>query len=286
MHMYNHNSSFYTAKGIRIYYHKQIPPDARGIVLISHGYGEHFGLYEEFMDFLINNGYGVCAYDHRSHGRSEERRGHIDRFELFIDDMAEVVNNLKQMHPDLLLFTFGHSMGGLIAFNYGILHPEDIQGQVFTGPAVGRPWGTSLIPSGLFKLLNRFYSRVRIYPALARKGTRNMAFRATLKNDPYMIKYVTVGFVYEFLYRGIGWAKYNAPNYRLPALFLHGKADKIIPYRASVEIFGKISSEDKSIKLYEKLYHELVREPEREEVWRDILEWLDHARPISDTIET
>lgn len=276
--MNKNNFSFYAKKGVRIYYYLQIPQDARGIVLISHGYGEHFGLYEEFMEFLTRNGYGVCAYDHRAHGRSEEERGHIERFELLIDDMAEVVNNLKREYPELHLFTFGHSMGGLIAFTYGILHPEDIHGQIFTGPAVGRPWGTSIIPSGLFRLFKRYFARVRIYPILARKGSRNMPFRAKLKDDPYRLRYVTVGFVYEFIYRGIAWAKDNASSYHLPVLFMHGKSDKIIPYLASVEIFEEISSEDKLLKLYENLYHELVREPEREEVWRDVLEWLEQRR--------
>ncbi len=276
---------FQTEKGIRIYYHKQIPPDARGLIMISHGFGEHFGLYEEFMDFLIKNGYGVCAYDHRAHGHSEEERGHIDRFEFFIEDMAVVVRHLKQEHQDLPLFIFGHSMGGLIAFNYGILHPEGIQGQVFTGPAVGRPVGTGFIPGSLFTLFKRYFARVKIYPVLARKGTRNKVFHAKLKDDPYMLKYETVGFICEFLYRGIALAKGNAPSYRLPVLFLHGKADRIIPYSASVEIFKQISSEDKTLKLYEGLYHELVREPEREEVWQDILAWLELRRKLRRVVD-
>ncbi|HEY8910152.1 MAG TPA: lysophospholipase [Desulfosporosinus sp.] len=272
-----HNKELYlqTEKGIQIYYHKQIPPEAKGLVMISHGYGEHFGLYEEFMEFLVKNGYGVCAYDHRAHGQSEEERGHIDRFEFYIDDMAVVVRHLKQEHQDLPLFIFGHSMGGLIAFYYGILHPEGIQGQVFTGPAVGRPAGTRFIPGSLFTLLKRHFARVKVYPLLARKGTRNEAFRAKHKDDPYMLKYGTIGFFCEFIYRGIALAKDNASGYRLPVLFLHGKADRIIPYKASVEIFEQISSEDKTLKLYEGLWHELVREPEREEIWQDILTWIE-----------
>jgi len=269
---------FQTEKGIRIYYHKQIPRDAKGLVMISHGFGEHSGLYAEFMNFLLLNRYGVCAYDHRAHGYSEEERGHIEQFEFFIEDMAVMVRQLKQEHQDLPLFMFGHSMGGLIAFNYGILHPEGIQGQVFTGPAVGRPVGTRCIPDSLFVLLKRYFARVKIYPLLARKGTRNKEFRAKIKKDPYMLKYETVGFVCEFLCRGIALARGNAASYRLPVLFLHGKADKIIPYSASLEIFEQISSQDKTLKLYEGLYHELVREPERQEVWQDVLEWLEQRR--------
>ena len=282
MTMYNKLLCFHTEKGLRIYYYKRIPPNAKGLILISHGFGEHFGLYSEFIDFLLINQYGVCAYDHRAHGHSEEERGHIDQFEVLIEDMAVVVKHLKQEHQDLPLFMFGHSMGGLIAFNYGTIYPEGIQGQVFTGPAVGRPVGTRFIPKSLFTLFKRHFSRVKIYSVFARKGTRNKEFRAKLKDDPFMLKYETVGFVCEFIYRGISLAQGNASSYRLPVLFLHGKADKIIPYRASVKIFGQISSEDKTLKLYEGLYHELVREPEREEVWQDILAWLElHRRPSS-----
>ena len=176
-------------------------------------------------------------------------------------------------------------MGGLIAFNYGILYPEGVQGQIFTGPAVGMPVGTGFIPQSLFALFKRHFARVRIYSVLARKGTRNKAFRAKLKDDPYILKYETVGFVCEFICRGITLAKGNASSYRLPVLFLHGKADKIVPYRASEEIFAQISSKDKTLKLYEGLYHELVREPEREEVWQDILAWLEPRRKLKNAVE-
>ena len=265
---------------MRIYYYKQIPLLAKGLIMISHGFGEHLGLYEEFMGFLLKNRYGVCAYDHRAHGHSEEDRGHIDRFEFFIEDMAVVVRHLKQEHQDLPLFMFGHSMGGLIAFNYGVLHPEGIRGQVFTGAAVGRPVGTEFIPERFFILLKRYFARVKIYPFLARKGTRNKVFRAQLKKDLYVLKYGTVGLFCEFLHGGISLAKAKASGYRLPVFFLHGKADRIIPCSASVKIFEQIISEDKTLKLYEGLYHELVREPEREEVWQDILAWLEVRREM------
>lgn len=272
---------YQTDDGLRIYYHKRIPPDARGLILISHGFGEHYGLYDDFMDFLWESGYGLCAYDHRAHGRSEEERGHVDRFEVFIEDMAVMVGHLKADHPNLPFFMFGHSMGGLIVFNYGILYPEGIQGQIFSGAALDRAVGTRFIPEIVFTLIRRCFPKVKLYSLLAGKGTRNKAFSAEHKKDPLILKYETLGFISEFLHRGVAFARENASRYRLPAYFLHGKADKIIPYRASVDTFGQISSLDKTLKLYDGLYHELVREPEREEVWRDILAWLEsHKQPI------
>lgn len=275
-------SYYQTSEGLRIYYHKQVPANARGLILISHGFGEYYGLYTDFIDFLSQNSYGVCAYDHRAHGYSETERGHIERFECFIEDMEEVISHLKQEHPALPLFVFGHSMGGLVAFNYGILYPDRIEGQIFSGPAVCRAAGTEHIPKFVFLLFKRYFPRVKLYTSFARKGTRNKDFLAQHRHDPLILKYETLGFISEFLHRGVAFAQENAPRYHLPALFLHGKADKIIPCRASVELYEKISSQDKTLKLYDHLYHELVREPEKEEVWQDILTWLEKRAPYTD----
>lgn len=267
--------SFTSAAGIKIFYCREIPAEARAIIIISHGYGEHAGFYREFSRFLAGHGYGVYAYDHRAHGRSEGERGHIDRFECFIEDMAAVVEQVRRENPAALLFTFGHSMGGLIAFNYGILHPSGINGQIFSGPALGKPWGTALIPPWLFRNISRLCPRVKVYHVLSRPGSRNKAYCAEFRGDPDILHYATIGFFYQFVQRGIPFARQNAERYKLPCLFLHGKKDKIIPYRSSVETFDRISSPDKELMLYDGLYHELVQEPEREQVWGDILDWLD-----------
>lgn len=264
-----------TAHGIKVYYRQILPVDPKAIVIVSHGYAEHSGFYIQLMEFLASYGYGVYALDHRGHGRSEEERGHLENFDSFLEDLDAVVRHVQGMHGNRPLFMFGHSMGALIAFSYGILHPEKLRGQVLTGPAVGRPAGTQWIPGWVFKLLKKTMKRYKVYPALSQRGTRNMEIRKYSGEDPLVLPYATVGFFYEFIYRGISFAQENAAQYRLPCFFLHGTADRIIPYSSSPEIFKKIASQDKSLKLYEGLYHELIQEPEREEVLQDILSWLE-----------
>lgn len=264
-----------SAQGIKIYFRQKMPTQPKAIVIVSHGYAEHSGFYIPLMEFLVSKGYGAYALDHRGHGRSEEERGHLEKFEFFLEDMDAFVNHIQGKHSELPLYLFGHSMGGLISFSYGILHPEKIHGQVFSGAAVGRPEGTEWIPNWIFKLVKRFLNRYKVYPVLSRRGTRNMEIRKYSGGDPLVLKYATAGFFYEFIGRGVQFAQENAARFSLPCLFLHGTDDLIVPYRSSTGIFKKIASEDKELKLYEGLYHELVQEPEREEVMKDILTWLD-----------
>lgn len=262
-------------QGSRLFYRQTLPATPKALVIISHGYGEHSGFYLKLMEFLDAEGYGVYALDHRGHGRSEEERGHLERFGLFVEDLDALINVVRERHPGLPVFTFAHSMGGLIAFAYGILHPEKLRGQVFSGAAVGRPAGTEWVPGWVFPFLKRFFNRFKIYPVLSQKGTRNLEIRKYSGGDPLVLKYATVGFFHEFIHQGIGFVQERAASYRLPCLFLHGTADRIIPYRASVDMVEKISSPDKAFKLYEGLYHELIQEPERDQVLADILTWLN-----------
>ena len=264
-----------SAQGIKIYFRQKLPTQPKAIVIVSHGYAEHSGFYIQLMEFLVSKGYGVYALDHRGHGRSEEERGHLEKFEFFLEDMDAFVDYIQGQHPELPLYLFGHSMGGLISFSYGILHPEKIRGQIFSGAALGRPEGTEWIPNWTFKWIKRFLNRYKVYPVLSRRGTRNMEIRKYSGGDPLVLKYATAGFFSEFVGRGVQFAQENAARFSLPCLFLHGTEDRIIPHKFSSDIFKKISSEDKELKFYEGLYHELVQEPEREEVMKDILAWLD-----------
>lgn len=264
-----------TSQAVKVFYREVHPNGEKGIVMICHGYGEHSGYYLDLMQFLVKHSYGVYALDHRGHGRSEEERGHLEKFEFFLEDLDVLVNFAREKHPTLPIYMFGHSMGGLIAFHYGILYPEKLDGQIFSGAAVGMPAGTSFIPGFLFRFLNKRFHHHKIYQVLSHRATRNLELQEKSKADPMLLKYATVGFYYEFIYRGVIGAKKGAGNYRLPCLFLHGRADRIIPCQSSPYIFGRISSQDKELKIYDGLYHELIQEPEREMVLGDILNWLE-----------
>ncbi|WP_366922666.1 alpha/beta hydrolase [Metallumcola ferriviriculae] len=249
-----------------------VPKGAKAIITISHGFRGHAGQYNQLADCLIANKYGVYALDHRGHGRAPGEKGHITTYLDFVADMQTLVDFITMEHK-LPIFTFGHSMGGLITFLYGIKYPEKIKGQIFSAPALGLPWGTSIIPRWLYGFACKYFSKLRVYPVVSRSASRNEEFLRGLKKDPYVLKYATVGFFCEF-FKAISWAKENDRDYRLPCLVLHGKDDKIIPFNRSEEIIKRIPAADKTLKLFPGFYHELMQEPGSCELREIILHWL------------
>ena len=113
-------------------------PDARHIVILAHGYGEHLGRYAHVAGFLIGRGAVVAGPDHVGHGRSGGERVLVSDFELVVDDLHSVVTRVKKGYPDRALVLIGHSMGGMIAARYAQLHGRDLAGLVLSGPVLGR----------------------------------------------------------------------------------------------------------------------------------------------------
>ena len=88
------------------------------IALIVHGLGEHGGRYGTVAEALTAAGIETHAYDHRGHGGSGGRRGHVEQWSQLHDDLAERIQRLRADQPDLPFVLYGHSLGGMIASGY------------------------------------------------------------------------------------------------------------------------------------------------------------------------
>ena len=104
--------------GVRLHYRSWPAPAERAVLLVSHGLGEHGGRYAQVAEELAAHGITVHAIDHRGHGRSEGRRGHVAHFGEFVRDFETFRVAVAKEHPSgAPLFLLGHSMGGLIAIH-------------------------------------------------------------------------------------------------------------------------------------------------------------------------
>ena len=131
-------ATFITADGIEIFYRHYQAETEKARMVVAHGLGEHSGRYGNIVAPLVADGVSVWAPDHRGHGRSGGKRGHVIRFDQYVENLHQIVSLARQDMPaDRKCFLLGHSMGGLIATRYAQQHAADIDALLLSSPALG-----------------------------------------------------------------------------------------------------------------------------------------------------
>ena len=93
-----------------------MPPErAKAVLVIAHGIGEHSGRYAHVADYFTKRNLAVWACDHRGHGKSGGKRGHVDNFDDYLADLGQMIRIAKDHSPGVKTFLLGLSLGGLIA---------------------------------------------------------------------------------------------------------------------------------------------------------------------------
>ncbi|MEG0352127.1 MAG: alpha/beta hydrolase [Cellulosilyticaceae bacterium] len=266
-------SYFYAIDDTKIFYRRDIPSSSTCIVIIAHGYMEHSGRYIDFAEKLVANNIGVCIIDHRGNGRSEGEEGDVEDFFSFVTDIKALTTALSKYNKKIM--TFGHSMGGLITFLYGLKYPGDVIGQIFSSPALGVPLGCKFLPQSLYEHLGQIPG-AKIYRMGQELAVRNKMFLEKFKDDIDCNEYATGRFMDQFLRVGMQYAIVNASQYRVKSLFLLGDADHVIPIDRNQSILTKITKADKKVVVYEGCMHDLLHDLDEniECVTEDTLKWL------------
>lgn len=254
-----------------LYYAKDIPENSKAIIVIVHGVAEHLGRYEFIKNKLNTFGYGVYRFDNRGHGKSGGNRGDLKDFNELIDDADTIVTMAKNENPNLPIFMLGHSMGGFIAATYGVKYPGKLNGQILSGAATNKmPFSLTL------KSIRLPYILKGIVPnSLSKLICRDPAVVKAYEDDPLVLKETTLRFNTQFVNRGITWLINNLSSYYYPCLILHGGDDKIVPKYCSEKFYSAISSNDKQIKIYDGLFHEIFNEKEKDAVIEDVHKWIE-----------
>jgi alpha-beta hydrolase superfamily lysophospholipase len=255
------------------------PPKA--ILCLVHGLGEHSGRYTHVAKALNDAGYALFGFDLRGHGQSGGPRGHFPSLQTVLNDIHHFVNFQRQSHPNLPLFLYGHSLGGLLTLAYTLQHPEGLQGVIVTGAGLRSALQEQKAKIALVRLLGS------LLPALSLKSELEVQ---ALSHDPAVIQaYTTDPLVHDKVSLGLGKAGLEAIDlcfrrareFKPPLLIMHGKADRIT-YASGSEDFARLAAEtnkDITLKIWEGLYHEIHNEPQQAEVFRFMIEWLDRHLP-------
>jgi alpha-beta hydrolase superfamily lysophospholipase len=243
--------------------------DARAAVLILHGIAEHSGRYEHVGDRLASHGLDVVAIDHRGYGRSGGRRGHVDRFSQFLDDVEDQLAQVRTLGlPTVLL---GHSMGGLIATNYCVDDRPLPDLLVLSGPAIGKPKVNPLY-AFLAPVLGR------LFPTMETPDDGDPTILATDPSvgeifyaDPLRVPVPTAALGHGLL-SAIDTTRERIEKLTIPTLCLHGGDDLLVPAAAS-EILEGMANVDRRV--IDGLYHEVFNEPVGLQLVDDVVTWLE-----------
>ncbi len=272
--MNDHSQSHFAGVGAtRIYWQCWLPEEApHAVVVIAHGAGEHSARYAHVAARLVSEGYAVYALDHRGHGHSEGRRAQIDRIDTVVADLDALIT-LASAHPGAPVVLLGHSMGGAIALAYTMRHQSRLSALMLSGPLAAleaAPPPMRMIASVLSALTPNL-GLLAVDPALV---SRDPAVVDAYVSDPLVHHGKLPARTIAELARAIESFPEGVRSITVPTLIMYGTADQLCPPAGSKMLAERIGANDKTFRPYEGLYHEILNEPEQDQVMDDMCAWL------------
>ncbi|BAT78356.1 hypothetical protein LR48_Vigan04g207500 [Vigna angularis] len=273
-------SIFYGVRNNALFCRSWFPvsEDVKGILIIIHGLNEHSGRYADFARQLTSCNFAVYAMDWIGHGGSDGLHGYVPSLDHVVADTGAFLEKIRSDNPGIPCFLFGHSTGGAVVLK-AASHPHIevmVEGIILTSPALGvkpahpivgavAPIFSLVAPRFQFKGANKRGIPVSRDPAaLLAKYTDPLVYTGPIR--------VRTG--HEIL-RISSYLMRNFNSVTVPFFVLHGTADKVTDPLASQDLYDKAASKFKDIKLYDGFLHDLLFEPEREEIAQDIINWME-----------
>jgi len=272
----NHvEGSFKGVRNANIYYQAWLPEgDARAVLIVVHGLGEHCGRYMNVVNHLVPLGYALYGLDHIGHGKSEGTRELVERFEDYTNALTIYCNMVKGWQTGKPIFLLGHSMGGLIASYYLLDHQADFRGGILSAPFVKVSDSISQATITIGKILSVVTPRAGLVTLDVSGISRDPEVVTAYVNDPLVFHGKTPVRLGAELLKAMLRVRAEAHRIALPLIILQGGGDRLVDPACGQILYDKAGSKDKTIKVYEGLYHEVFNEPERARVLKDVETWL------------
>ena len=273
-------STFEGVGGFRIFTRLWQPEGSpRGVIVIVHGFNAHSGQYLSVAEQFTKNGLAVYALDLRGRGRSEGERFYIDKFENYANDLSTLVHTAKSQNPGLPVFVLGHSAGGVVSCLYALEFQAEIDGLICESFAYQVPAPDFALAAlkGLSYIAPHFHS----IKLKNEDFSRDPKIVEAMNNDPLIKDESQPIETMAELVRADERLKKEFPLIKLPLLILHGTADKAAKPGGSQFFYDTAGSPDKTLKLYDGFYHDLLHDVDSEVVMTDISRWIDDRLPAS-----
>jgi alpha-beta hydrolase superfamily lysophospholipase len=252
----------------------------KALIALVHGLGEHTARYAHVGQALTEAGYALVGFDLRGHGKSGGPRGHTSSLDAYMQDIRRFFQLITTRYPVVSQFLYGHSLGGLLSLAYAIQYGKGLRGVIVTGPALRSALQEQKVKVAMVRLLGSLLPTVTVQNGLdAATLSRDSQVVEAYRNDPLVHHSTSLGFGKAAL-SAIDLCFKHAGEFPVPLLIMHGKGDKLNYPRGSEEFANLVRAAggDVTLKLWDSLYHEIHNEPEKAEVFKFMIEWLDQHR--------
>lgn len=250
----------------------------RGTVGIHHGYGEHSGRYDHVATALVRAGYNVIALDARGHGRSTGRRGHVQRFSRYADDLSMLKRRALDRWPKAPLFLLGHSNGGLVTLRYALRKPDGVQGFALTSPLCRLAVRVSPVKSVAGRLMSRLMPTLSLPSDLDAEDLSHIQEVVDkYRSDPLVFDTANARWFTETR-KAQKNLEQRANALDQPFLFLVAGDDRLVDPGATEALFHRLGSLDRELEVFPDLYHEILNERPWRAIVRRLVLWMERHR--------
>ena len=263
---------FEGAGGVRVFRQAWLPDGPpKAVMALAHGASEHSGRYAWVGEQLASRGIAVHALDHRGHGRTGDG-AYIDRMDNAVADLGTLIEHARGAHGRGVLL-FGHSVGGCIAIAYALRHQDRIEGLALSAPLAALD--AAPLPLRVAgRVLSVVAPRVGVVDVEAEAVSRDPEVVRDYEQDPLNHHGRLPARTVAELASAIDGFEAAMPRLQLPLLVMHSPLDRLTPFHGGQMVHDRASSSDKTFIAYDELYHELLNEPEREQVLQDLAQWV------------
>ncbi len=262
-----------SADGTRLSYRAWPKTGSELTFAVVHGLGDHARRYERFAQAMTRYGFGTFAVDLRGHGKSAGRRGHVDKWSRWTDDVAAFVTHVEGIAGGEVV-PLGHSFGGATLLSTVLEHKvPNTKRFVLSSAALRLKVSVPPLKLKLGRAASKILPRLTLNNEVDPKTLSRMPeVVEAYRTDPLVHNKISLRMYSE-------WADAckrifaHAGEIKLPFLILAGTDDQLIDPEGSKELH-ELASPVSELRLLEGRYHEPFNDLENEEVFSLIAHWL------------